>query len=593
MSLGDTFGEFIHFEKSNSAARLRQKDTAVSPEWSGTILLLIVTVVFLIILARSIKLQLFEGAYFNKLSNSNRISQLVIHAPRGSIYDRNHVLIAGSDGAYRLKQCNENNECQAKVISRERGLNLEAKGLPQGSTLEIDAQRFYPNKEATSHVLGYVSEITADELGKMPQYNLGDRIGRSGIEEEYESVLRGVDGKELIEVDALGQKVRSLGIEPAKSGRDLELTIDVNLQKTALNALDGRKGAVVVSNPQNGEILALVSSPSFDNNSFTSLTLPRDKREQELESIFNNPDLPMFDRAISGTFPPGSTFKIVVAAAGLESGKITAETTIDDPGILIIGPYKFPNWKYLQDGGRQGILNVVGAIQKSNDIFFYKLGGLIGDENLFTYAKKFGLNSKLGIDLPGEASGLVPDKKWREQNGRSWYLGDTYHVAIGQGDLLVTPLQNNFWTSVIANGGRLCKPHLVSNLGGLSNLCRDLGLKKETIDLVNQGLVAACSPGGTAYPLFNFKIKRSGVSGEQIEKPIQIACKTGTAEFGDPNNHTHAWLTAYAPACAGASAGDARCKPEIAVTAIIEGAGEGSDVAAPVIKKVLEEWFGR
>lgn len=575
MSLGDTFGEHIHFEKANHATRSRPSAQSPGFQWGGTILLLFVTAIFIIIFARVVKLQLFEGAYFNNLSNNNRTAVLTIHAPRGSIYDRNGVLIAGSDGAFRLRQCDEKNQCTAKVISRDDGINLEAKGLSRGQSLEVDAQRFYPKAEATSHVLGYVSEITAEELAKMSQYNLGDRIGRSGIEQQYEPTLRGEDGREIVEVDATGQKVRSLGIEPAKSGQNITLTIDAGLQKTALEALGGKKGAAVVSDPQTGEILALVSSPAFDDNAFTSLIMSNDERDKMLESIFTNPDLPMFNRAISATYPPGSTFKIVTATAGLETGKITADTTIDDPGILVIGPYKFPNWKYLRDGGTQGVLNVVSAIQKSNDIFFYRVGEWVGEKDLFSWAEKLGLSHTLGIDLPGEAPGLIPNESWRVENNRTWYLGDTYHAAIGQGDVLVTPLQDNFWTDIIANGGKLCTPHLVkkNQSAAKNDQCRNLGLKKDTVNLVQQGMVAACSPGGTAYPLFAFQVKG---------KPIQIACKTGTAEFGNADE-THAWLTSYAPAE----------KPEIAVTVILEGAGEGSDVAAPAVKKIMEAWFGR
>lgn len=573
MSLGDSFSDFIQVDSKRSKIQSSTPDTQVL-DYSGPVLFVLIIISFFFILATLIRLQIFQGAYYKNLSANNRVRQVIIHAPRGSIYDRNGILLAGSEGAYRFSFCDKEKKCSARILSRRQSLEIETAGLKDGENLELDSQRFYPEGEAFGSVLGYISQTSKEELAKMPNYNLGDRIGRGGLEEQYEKTLRGIDGKELIEVDAVGKKIRSLGRVEPKSGQDLHLSLDANLQKASYLAMDGRKGAIVVSNPNDGSVLALVSSPSFDPNVFTLLTLDPKERDEKIRKIFTNADQPLFDRAISATYPPGSTFKIVSAIAGLETGKVDSKFTIEDTGILIIGPYKFPNWKYLKDGGTQGVLNVVGALQKSNDIFFYKIGGLVGDEDLFAWAKKLGLNKKTGIDLPGESAGLIPDKEWRNKNDRTWYLGDTYHSAIGQGDILVTPLQDNVWTNVIANGGRLCQPH-ISDLSSLSGLCKDLGLAKTTIDLVRKGLVAACSSGGTAYPLFDFKIK---------DNQIQVACKTGTAEFGDPSEKkTHAWLTSYAPSD----------KPEIAVTAIVEGAGEGSDIAAPVVKEIMEEWFGR
>lgn len=498
----------------------------------------------MVLLAALIKTQLFTGGYFRALADGNRIREIPIHAPRGLIFDREGAALTANLPAFRFK---------TQAVSKDQAILLEAKG----ETPEIDSYRFYLKGKALSPVLGYVSEITAEELPGS-NYILGDKIGRGGTEEAYEKRLRGQDGKELVEVDALGKKIRTLATTIPEPGENLTLTIDADLQQTAFRLIEDQKAAIVATNPQTGEVLILTSSPSFDANIFTDLSLPRAEREEKLTNIFANPNNPLFNRATGGTYPPGSTFKMVTATAGLETGKITKETTIDDPGILIIGPYKFPNWKYLKDGGTQGVVNVVSALQKSNDIFFYKVGEWVGIDGLVDWAKKFGLSRPLGIDLPGEAAGMI-------KNDRQWFLGDTYHMAIGQGDLLVTPLQVNAWTNVIANNGFLCKPYVLQADKGRKTDCREVGIEQNTIDLVKQGMKEACEPGGTGWPLFELK----------------VACKTGTAEYNDPQNRTHAWFTVFAPID----------KPEIALTVLIEGGGEGSDVAAPIAKKILEKYF--
>lgn len=513
---------------------------------------------FLILLAGLFRAQIFQGTYFRALADGNRVRKIVIHASRGTIYDRNGVALTVNLPSYRLKSCQDVGGCETQLISKEQAIGLQASGLKEGQSLELDSARNYPYGPVTAHLLGYVSQISAEELHFQTGYSSGDVIGRGGLEEEYEGLLRGKNGEEIIEVDAMGKKLRTLSTVPPVAGKDIATGIDISVQKTAYEALKDVRGAAVATNPQTGEVIALVSTPSFDPNVFTDWSLSPDYRANKISAVLSDASHPLFDRAISGTYPAGSTFKIVTATAGLETGKITESTQITDPGILIIGPYKFPNWLYLRGGGTQGTLNVVGAIAKSNDVFFYRVGEWVGVDDLVNWSKKFGLAAKLGIDLPSEAAGNLP------KNSPSWYLGDTYHLAIGQGDLLVTPLQVNRWTSVIGSGGKICQPFVY----GKSN-CRDMGLSKKTIDLVKDGLVAACSPGGTAWPLFNFN--------------PQVACKTGTAEFGDPKDRTHAWLTAYAPVD----------KPNIVVTVLVEAGGEGDTVAAPIVKKILEAWFNR
>jgi penicillin-binding protein 2 len=276
-------------------------------------------------------------------------------------------------------------------------------------------------------------------------------------------------------------------------------------------------------------------------------------------------NLPLLNRAMAVKYHPGSVFKIVMATAGLESGVIDRTTTIEDTGVIKIGDYSYSNWLWTRSHTTNGMVNIVEAIQKSNDIFFYRLGEKLGVDRIKEWANKYGYGLKTGVELPNETAGLVPDDQWKQTNkGDRWYLGDTYHLAIGQGFLDVTPLQVNQSTNVIANNGVKCQ---MSILNDSKPVCQSIGASPETIATIKEGMVAACQPGGTAWPLYNFKTK--------------IACKTGTAEVGDGSNDAHAWLTAFAPAD----------NPEISITVMVERGGEGSDVAAPIVGDILKEWF--
>lgn len=527
--------------------------------------------------ARLFDLTIIKGVYYRGLSEGNRVGEKLIRAPRGVIYDRLGQVLARNVPTYKFKvqpfDFAQGKSSKFKIIGSEEALTIQAQGGSEAAKLQMDLGREYPYGSLFAHVLGFTGEVNEDEVSKdykvYKNYKSGDFIGRTGVEEQYEKILRGTDGKEMTETDALGRSVRSLGrIEPIP-GKNLTLSLDLNLQKAAAKEMEGKTGAVVVSNPQNGEILALYSSPSFDPGNIG-----------DLSNLGNLGDQPLFNRAIAGLYPPGSTFKIITAAAGLETGKINKDTQIEDTGEINIGPFKFPNWYFLQYGGKEGLVDIVKAIKRSNDTFFYKVGEIVGIEELEIWAKKFGLGRALGIDLPGEAAGRI-------RLLRDWYLGDTYHTAIGQGDLEVTPLQMNFWTNVIANGGKFCKPHLTqdTSVEGSGKNCKDIGLHKETIDLITEGMKEACSTGGTGWPFFNFQLP--------MTKTITVACKTGTAEYGDPKGKTHAWFTVFAPAYAEATAGKPVDQPEISVTVLVEGGGEGSNVAAPIAKKILEEWFGR
>ncbi|MFA6463281.1 MAG: penicillin-binding transpeptidase domain-containing protein, partial [Candidatus Shapirobacteria bacterium] len=369
--------------------------------------------------------------------------------------------------------------------------------------------------------------------------------------------IRGIDGKRLVEIDALGKYVRELGRQEPIVASDLNLSIDAYWQDKIYKMLGGKKAVVIISEPKTGKIITMVSSPSFNANDF-SYDIDQNKIRDYLSDNYN---LPLMNRATAGRFSPGSVFKIVMATAGLESGVINKDTEIEDIGVFKVGDYSYKTWS----GNTDGMVNVVKALKRSNDIFFYTLGERLGLERIDTWAKKYGYGSRTGVELAGELEGIVPDEKWKKEvKGENWFLGNTIHLSIGQGDLSVTPLQVNQMTNIIANEGKKCK---MSILKDSKVECEDLKIKKENVKTVIEGMKAACKTGGTAWPLFNFK--------------TEIACKTGTAEVGDGSKDTQAWLTAFAPAD----------DPQISITVLVERGGEGSDVAAPIVGDILKEWF--
>jgi len=435
------------------------------------------------------------------------------------------------------------NRIKLVKIPADRGVIYDRSGKP----LDRNAPegRDYLLAEAGSNVLGYVGE--------------GDQEieGRDGLEKFYDESLRGKAGGILVETDTNGEVMREIGRSEPQPGKNLTTTLDAGLQQKAYELLSGRKGALIASDPKSGEILALVSSPGFDPNS--------------VEKYLTDKNLPLFNRALGGEYPPGSTFKLVTATAALEENKINADTQIEDTGVINIGPYSYSNWYFTQYGRTEGSINIVAAIKRSNDIFFYRLGEMLGIRALADWAKFFGLGYPTGIDLPGEAAGAMPDPQWKLLvKKENWFLGDTLIAAIGQGDILMTPLQVNQMTSVIASAGQWCRPHLVS---AGRDYCRKLDIHPETTGLITQGMIQVTQAGGTAWPFFNF--------------PVSVAGKTGTAEYGDKTSAkgglTHAWFTAFAPAD----------NPNIVVTVLLEGAGEGSYEAAPVAKDLLSYWFSR
>lgn len=542
-----------------------EQQEAQKDPWRDTILLILTLLLFFSIFLRIFHLQIVKGEASRQLADGNRIQIRLIHAPRGVIYDRNGKILAAHSPAFRLF---DSKIKKARLITREEALELEVKNDPRSKDLEIDNVRTYPKGESLAHVIGYVGEISPQDLQKtqFENYRLGDRIGKMGIEAQYESLLKGIDGGEVIEVDSKGEKIRTLRRNAPIPGQSIYLTIDSGLQEILYKLMNDTLlkvgaccGAVIALDPLSGQILALVSLPSFDPNIFT-----RGQDEGEINKILSGSDSPILNRSISGSYPPGSTFKIVSSLAALSSG-VSADTTIQDNGEFYLGTSRFSNWYFNQYGKVEGSVNLVKALQRSNDTYFYRISQIIGEQAIISWARKLFLGGKLNIDLPGEETGLVGDDEWKRKTfGQGWYPGDTLHMAIGQGFVLTTPLQVLGITSYIAADGKLFRPQLVFKKKNL--LVSDL-LPKENVKVISEGLKKVPKIGGTAWPFFSF--------------PIETAGKTGTSEYGDPKGRTHAWYTSYAPAN----------DPKIALTILIEGGGEGSSVAAPIAKEAYRWYF--
>jgi penicillin-binding protein 2 len=590
MKTGFAFGEHIRTEKIKKRS---YDDKPREMRMRGFLMPVILILVAIILVYELFSLQIIHGDDYRKKSDVNRMRTSIIHAPRGIVFDRNGVPLILNVPGFRqiVKKGSEN---KSVVLDKEKALALIAKGE---KNIEVNSLRQYPYKESLAHVLGYIGQISKNELNAhvSDQYQVTDWIGKGGIEQSYERLLRGKDGRQLIEVDAFGKKVRVLGQTDPVPGQDITLTIDSVLQQAVYQAAKTIvKGAVIVSKPD-GEILAMLSKPSYDANLFTldnTYTASSDSAyTTRQEVLLDSHNQPLLNRAIAGQYPPGSTFKIITAAAGLENNIIDERYTVVDTGVLKIDEFSFANWFYTQYGKKEpGALNVVRALARSNDIFFYKLAEKVGVDRLSAMAKKFGLGEKSGIDLGEEDPGLVPTKEWKKKVlNENWYLGDTYHYGIGQGYLLTTPLQVNAWTDVIANGGTVYQQHLLKEK---SEAKSQKIIGEKSIPFIRQGMIESCSTGGVAFPFFDFKVKNENlkIDGKNFLKVasssadmrnVPVACKTGTAQHGSEETNSHAWITLFAPAY----------NPEVVVTVLVESGGEGSSVAAPIAEKVLKAYF--
>ena len=573
-----------------------------SPQYRKWQIILFYTIAlfgFLTLVVKLFNLQIVRGAHFKIVSNENRVKTSVIKSYRGVIKDRNGIIIARNFPAFsvKLKKGSDNLENNINKLSEyidtnnpiedggyyeyvsiNRDLGIKIESLFSGDKnilVEADPIREYIFPSEFSHIVGYV--------GLNNESN--SKVGLVGIEKIYENLLCGKNGSLLYESNVSGQVLREIAKSVPINGSDLYLSIDAEVQRVAYKELEialsagggNGVGVVVVQNPKTGEVLALVNYPSYDLNIFSG-----NVKENEYNKLLNDINKPLFNRALMGQYPPGSVFKIVTASAALEEDIVDRYTYVNAPSSINVGSFIYRDW----NSGGHGNVNVVGALAESADIFFYKVvGGYsdfaenLGPEKLADWAKRFGFGEVTGIDLDSEESGLIPNPNWKkEYKNESWYVGDSYITAIGQGDVLVTPLQVNQMTSVIANGGYLIKPRMTLIPPNRGEGIGEKIISDETVKIVKEGLIKACEPGGTGYTFFDFPSKHSG---------IKVACKTGTSEFGEKNERgeyqTHAWFAAFAPTD----------DPEIVLTVFLEGGGGGAQDAGPIARKIMDWYFSR
>lgn len=566
-------------------------------------------------------LQIVRGAEYYGAAEINRIRPVSIIPPRGVIFDSNGERMAYNVPDFALyvtpadlPEGQEEEDAQfveigeilgqdpydlvktfarvprssvarfevARGLSQEQAVRLES-GINkwQGIGVLPIEERAYGAGEQAAHVLGYTGPISETEYQdlKAEGYFLPEHTGKTGVEKIYQSELRGTAGVRYIEVDSKGREVALLGETAPIPGNNVRLNIDMELQRVAYEALktavedfESPGGSVIVMDPQSGAVRAYVNYPGYDNQAFINGI-----GSEAYQALLDDPRHPLLDRAIQGEYPSGSTFKMVVAAAGLEEGVITPTSSVLSTGGLRVGIYSYPDWKY----GGHGQTNVIKGLAESVNTFFYVLGGGwdgeggLGVDRIVRYGRQFGLAEKTGIDLPSERAGFLPSRQWKlETKGERWYLGDTYHVSIGQGDILVTPVQVANMTAAVANRGTLYAPRLAKEFimpNGTVRTLEPMVLRERVaaasaIDTVREGLRAAVTRG-------------SALSLSTISVPL--AGKTGTAQYSSTGK-PHAWFTGFGP----------YDNPEIVVTVLVEKGEESTRAATPVAKKIFEWYFG-
>jgi penicillin-binding protein 2 len=596
-----------------------------------------VLVSFALLATQLWRLQIVEGPQLRQRADNNRVRVSQITPPRGVIYDRNGTLVASNAPIFvvsivpaDLKPAEEANtyarlsemvdvpvpEMRAAVekrkvdghvfdpvpiksnVPREAALLIEQElaSLP-GVKVTVESVRKYAEGRLLAHILGYVSPISPailpqDEYKQKIEkdgYTINDKIGAAGLEDTYESVMRGRPGRQLYEVEASGREVGTLRVERPDPGKNLVMTIDLDLQRSVTQILheglfQGNVGVAIVSDAKTGEILALVSLPGYDDNVFGD-----ESREEELSALLKDPEQPFFHRAIAGNYPPGSTFKLVTGLGALQEGVANRNTIIESKGILWVPHDFYPGYRQpFPDWSALGKLNYLQAIANSSNIYFFYLGGGyepegfvgLGNERLARYARMIGYGSPTGIDLPGETAGTIPDEAWKVQKvGEKWVKGDTYNMSIGQGYVESSPLQVQNMTMTIANMGKVLRPRVVRQImdsdGNVISTASPDVLRTLDVDQRHiQTTIEGMELGFSGQLLRDYRIPG-----------LRIAGKTGTAEYGqvasDGALPTHGWFTGFAPVD----------DPKVVVTVFVER-GSSSRDAAPIATRILRHIFG-
>ncbi|MBV8720396.1 MAG: penicillin-binding protein 2 [Chloroflexi bacterium] len=597
-----------------------------------------VLLLFGILTAQLWRLQVVDGQLYTNRSVGNRLRQAVIPPQRGVIYDRNKTILASNAPIFAvsitpadvptgrmqeivIRVANElrvvPDDIQRVIdahkvrkdynpytsipvaynVDREAVMRISEHSLDMpGVQVGIDSTRRYNEGTLIAHLIGYMGAISPDEVDQLQEQGYGpdDHIGAAGIEQAYEKDLRGQPGKRSYEVEATGQEVAELQRQDPQNGNNLVLSIDLDLQRDVMQILqqglrNAPGGAAIVMDPRNGEILAMVSTPSFDAN-----IIGDPSRDDELQQLLNDKDkTPMFPRAFAGQYPPGSVFKLVTGSAALQEGVANKDTVIDSKGVMYVDSDQYPGVRQpFNDNAPYGPQTFFQGVADSSNIYFFWLGGGysegnttifegLGVDRLAKYARAYGYGSRTGLDISGEQDGIIPDPTWKEfHENQPWFKGDTYNMAIGQGDVLATPLQVANTTNAIANGGTVYQPHLArQELDAEGNVVRDFSADPPSrtvpVDPTNLATMRAAMEWSFEGPWLKwFKIPG-----------LRVAGKTGTAEYqGPPDAHgslpTHGWFTGFAPAE----------NPEITVTVFVES-GSGTNDASPIGMRIVRRYF--
>jgi penicillin-binding protein 2 len=572
------------------------------------IVFIIIGVLFALLLVYYWKVQVLDHQKYWRMSEANRLRERALPAPRGVITDRSgRIILADNTAGFKVSIIRENIKDFARTcrdVSRLLGISEEDfraridkyrdtaafepivvkdnLGTEEVARIEarrsdfpelevgVEPRRSYPFGSSTAHVLGYLQEISADEIrsGSGRERRMGDMTGRTGIERQYEEILRGADGRLLEIVDSLGKSRGEMSREEPRRGTSLRLTLDFDLQRKAEELLEGKEGAVVVLDPKTGDVLALASYPNFDPARFINRFTP-----EEWMSLVGDPSFPLENRAIRGLYSPGSIFKIVMALAGLDAGYVNPETAYYCNGAQEI--YGAVRSCWFKPG--HGSMNLTNAIKNSCNIYFYNLGQRMGIVPIASYARMLGLGRKTGVDIPGEKDGLVPDPDWKKKTtGAVWYRGETISVAIGQGPLLVTPLQIAGMTACVANRGIPVTPRLaaVEEISGTRG--ERLPVKPEAFESVVKGMWMSVNAEGTGrgarvegFDVCGKTGSTQWISTERAEK---------LAQQGREVRKTHSWFSGFAP----------MADPRIVVTVLVEFGGGGGAAAAPLAGQLFD-----
>lgn len=558
---------------------------------------------FLIIILRLWQLQLLQGNELRKTSESNRLRVIKVPAPRGIIFDRNNLALVKNAPYFcasvipeefdktsipslaavlRISEDEIREKLTRKAQSPFTPLRLkEGLTYPEvsyiearrsdfpGLFVETEVSREYLYGGIGAHVIGYLGKLTPDQ-SKDPEFKDVPQeafIGQLGVEKLFDKSLRGTAGQRIIEVDAIGREIRLLNETPPVKGTDLFLSIDIALQKAAEDAFEGKTGALVALKSDTGEILGIVSSPSFDPNMFA-----KGISSSEWNAILNNKKVPMLNRAIQSQYPPGSTFKIITAISALEAGALDTSTKVNCRGGINYGKWHFGCWR--KTG--HGIVSLHRALVESCDVYFYEAGKRAGIDKIYDYATMLGLGEETGISIGRERKGLIPNSRWKlETKKTGWFLGETFINSIGQGYVSTTPIQMAVMMNAVSNGGNIYKPSILK--GSKPVLIRKAAVRPETLETVKEALKGVVNElGGTGNAAKSSIVLIGGKTGT-----AQVVGLRKDSKYLAENLRDHAWFVAFAPVD----------KPEIALSVFVEHGGHGGSVAAPIAKNAIEAYM--